>query len=193
MALPSFDLDNPPEAFRRALREHWRMYLMEGIILVVLGAAAVVVPPLAGLAVTIVLGWLFLIGGVVGLAATFSSRGAPGFGWSLLSGIIAIVAGLVLLWHPLAGLVTLTYVLIAYFIVDGIFIIGLAVAHRKELVGRWEWMLVNGIIDLIMAGIIIYGLPWSLAWALGLLVGIDLVFGGLALIRMATAAREDRV
>jgi len=87
-------------------------------------------------------------------------------------------------------LVTLTYVLIAYFIVDGILIIILAITHRRALSGRWEWMLLNGIIDLVLAAVIISGLPGSVVWALGLLVGIDLVFGGASLIAMAMAARR---
>ena len=85
---------------------------------------------------------------------------------------------------------TLTFVLVAYFIVDGAAIILLAIVHRRELSGKWEWMLMNGVIDLILAGIIISGFPGTLVWALGLLVGIDLLFGGAALIAMASAARK---
>ena len=135
------------------------------------------------------LGWLLLIGGITGLISTSGTRGAPGFGWSLLSAILAVIAGVVLLWNPLAGLVTLTYVLIAYFIVDGIFSI-VSIEHRRELAGRWEWMLFSGIVDLVLAAVILLGLPWSLAWALGLLVGIDLIFAGSSLTAMALAARK---
>jgi len=185
-------LGNPDlaAALTKSLHQHWRLFVVEGIILVVLGLAAIIVPPIAGLAATVFLGWLFLIAGIVGLVATLRARQAPGFGWSLFSALVAVIAGGVLLWNPLAGLVTLTYVLIAYFIVDGILIIVLAIAHRRELSGRWEWMMVNGIIDLALAAIILSGLPGSFAWALGLLVGIDLVFGGASLIAMGLAARK---
>ena len=88
------------------------------------------------------------------------------------------------------GLATLTYVLIAFFIIDGVLIISLALAHRRELTGRWEWMLIGGVIDLVLAAIIISGLPGTLAWALGLLVGIDLLWGGFSLVAMALAARN---
>jgi uncharacterized membrane protein HdeD (DUF308 family) len=182
---------NLAAALRRSLHEHWRLLLVEGIILVVLGLAAILVPPLAGLTVTIFLGWLFLIGGVVGLVATVSARHAPGFGWALLSALVALLAGGALLWNPLQGLITLTYVLIAYFIVDGVLMISFAIAHRRELSGRWEWLMFNGVIDLVLAGIILTGLPASFTWALGLLVGIDLVFGGTSLIAMALAARRS--
>jgi hypothetical protein len=113
----------------------------------ILGLAAIIVPLIAGLFATVFLGWLFLIAGIVGLVATLSARQAPGFGWSLLSALAAVIAGGVLLWNPLQGLVTLTYVLTAFFIVDGILIVILAIAHRRELSGKWEWMMVNGVID----------------------------------------------
>jgi uncharacterized membrane protein HdeD (DUF308 family) len=191
--MPTDQLTNPAgieAAFKKSLADHWRLFLAEGVVLVLLGVAAIIVPPLAGLATTIILGWLFLIGGIVGLVATFGAHQAPGYGWSLLSAVVAIIAGLVLLWNPWQGLATLTYVLIAFFLIDGILIVVLALQHRRELTGRWEWMMIGGVMDLVLALIIISGLPGTLAWALGLLVGIDLVWGGMSLIAMALAARS---
>jgi uncharacterized membrane protein HdeD (DUF308 family) len=179
-----------PTTVARLIHDHWGMFLTEGIILTLLGLGAIIVPMLAGLAVTVFLGWLFLLAGVVGLIATFRARQAPGFPWSLLSALVALIAGAALLWSPLQGLVTLTFVLTAFFIIDGILMIVLGIAHRRELSGRWEWLLVNGVLDLVMAAIVIAGLPGTLAWVLGLLVGIDLVFGGFALIAMALDARK---
>jgi len=176
--------------FQKSIHDHWRLFLIEGIVLILLGLAAIIVPPLAGLATTIILGWLFLIGGAVGLVSTVGAHQAPGFGWSLLSAIVAILAGGVLLWNPLQGLARVTYVLVAFFIIDGILVMVLALQHRRELSGRWEWMMIGGIIDLILAAIIIAGLPGTLAWALGLLVGIDLLWGGMSLVGMAMAARQ---
>ncbi len=174
----------------KSLRQHWRAYLIEGIILLLLGVAAIVVPPLAGIGITIILGWLFLIGGVAGLVATYGARHAPGFWWSLLSAVVALLAGASLVSNPLAGLVTLTYVLIAYFVFDGVLSIVHAIEHRREQSGRWEWMLLSGVIDLVLAAVILSGLPGAFAWALGLLVGIDLIFAGSSLIAMAMAARH---
>jgi uncharacterized membrane protein HdeD (DUF308 family) len=170
-------------AFKKSIHDHWRLFLIEGIVLILLGLAAIIVPPLAGLATT--------IGGAVGLVSTVGAHQAPGFGWSLLSAIVAILAGGVLLWNPLQGLATVTYVLVAFFIIDGILVMVLALQHRRELSGRWEWMMIGGIIDLILAAIIIAGLPGTLAWALGLLVGIDLLWGGMSLVGMAMAARSE--
>jgi uncharacterized membrane protein HdeD (DUF308 family) len=173
-----------------AIRAHWKLFLSEGIVLVLLGLAAILVPQIATLAFTLVIGWLFLISGVVGLITTFYMRNAPGFWWSLLSAVVGIAAGLVLLRWPISGSVSLTFVLIAFFVVEGIVTIMYAIDHRNQLSGRWGWMLASGIVDLILAGIIFAGLPETATWALGLLVGINLVFGGTAMIGMAMAAKN---
>ena len=72
------------ETLTQSMHDHWGLFLAEGIILCVLGLAAIVVPPIAGLATTVFLGWLLLVAGFVGLLFTFRARSAPGFGWSLL-------------------------------------------------------------------------------------------------------------
>lgn len=177
-------------AVASAIHEHWVMFLIEGIILVLLGIAAIVLPPIATIAFTIIIGWIFLVSGILGLITTFWARQAPGFWWALISAIIAIAAGIVLLLWPISGAVSLTLVLIAFFVVEGIASILYAIEHRNQLTGRWGWMLFSGIVDLILAAIIFSGLPGTAAWALGLLVGINMVFGGVALIGMALAARH---
>ena len=180
--------------FRRevvsAIHAHWGLFLFEGIVLVLLGAAAIIVPVVATLAFTLVIGWLFLISGGVGLVTTFWMRNAPGFWWALLSAAIALAAGIVLILWPISGTLSLTLVLIAFFVVEGIATLMYAFEHRAQLSGRWGWMLTSGIVDLILAGIIFAGLPGTAAWALGLLVGINMLFGGVAMIGMALAARN---
>jgi uncharacterized membrane protein HdeD (DUF308 family) len=175
-----------------AIHAHWVLFLVEGIILMLLGAAAIIVPVIATLAFTLLIGWLFLISGAVGLVTTFWMRNAPGFWWSLLSAVIGIAAGIVLIRWPISGTVSLTLILIAFFIIEGIATLMYAFEHRAQLSGRWGWMLASGIVDLILAGIIFAGLPETATWALGLLVGINLLFGGAAMIGMALAARAAR-
>ena len=102
------------QAVASAIHEHWKLFLIEGIILALLGVAAIAVPWIATLAFTLVLGWLFLISGIIGLVTTFWMRGMPGFWWSLFSAIIAIAAGLILLTSPVSGALSLTFVLIAF-------------------------------------------------------------------------------
>jgi uncharacterized membrane protein HdeD (DUF308 family) len=191
MTLPQqADAERLGRAFAGALHEHWVLFLVEGIALVILGLIAIVVPPIATIAFTIIIGWVFLVSGILGLITTFWARHAPGFWWALISAIIAIAAGVVLLLWPISGSVSLTLVLIAFFVVEGIASIMYAIEHRNQLTGRWGWMLVSGIIDLILAAIIFAGLPGTALWALGLLVGINMVFGGAALIAIALAARH---
>jgi uncharacterized membrane protein HdeD (DUF308 family) len=185
------DFHQLQQALTQSIREHWVLFLIEGIVLVILGILAVVIPPIATIAVTLVVGWLFLISGIVGLVTTYVARHAPGFWWSLISAVLAVIAGLVLLLWPISGAVTLTLLLIAFFTIEGIVSIMYALEHKKELSGRWGWMLVSGIIDLILAAIILSGLPGTAAWAIGLLVGINLLFGGVAMIGMALHARSD--
>jgi uncharacterized membrane protein HdeD (DUF308 family) len=131
-----------------------------------------------------------LISGIAGLITTFGARHAPGFWWSLLSAILGIAAGLVLLLWPLSGIITLTLLLIVFFIIEGVLSIMYAFDHKRDLTGQWGWMLVSGIIDLVLAAMIFAGLPGTAAWALGLLVGINLLFGGSAMIAMAMHARN---
>jgi len=177
-------------AVASAIHAHWVLFLIEGILLIVLGAAAIILPNVATLAFTLVIGWLFLISGGVGLVTTFWMRDAPGFWWALLSAVIALAAGTVLILWPINGTLSLTLVLIAFFVVEGIATLMYAIEHRSQLSGRWGWMLASGIVDLILAGIIFAGLPETATWALGLLVGINMLFGGTAMIGMALAARH---
>jgi uncharacterized membrane protein HdeD (DUF308 family) len=190
MSMGSGDANELQRALTQSIREHWVLFLIEGIVLVVLGVLAIIIPPIATIAVTIFLGWLFLISGIIGLVTTFWARHAPGFWWSLLSAVVAIAAGIVLLGWPVPGAVSLTLLLIVFFIIEGVLSIMYALEHKKELSGRWGWMLISGIIDLILAAIIWGGLPGTAAWALGLLVGINMLFGGSAMIAMALHARH---
>src|SRR5437764_1437776 len=119
MTLPQ-DVTRMQSEMRAAVREHWQAFLIEGILLVVLGLAAMIVPPLASLAVTIFLGWMFLISGVAGLVLTFWARQMPGFWWSLISAILAVGAGIVLLAQPVQGTLTLTIVVGAYFLAEAV-------------------------------------------------------------------------
>ena len=173
-----------------AVRARWKAFLVEGILLALLGLAAIIIPPLASLAVTIFLGWMFLVSGIAGLALTFWARPMPGFWWSLISAVLAIGAGIILLARPVQGTLTLTIVVGAYFVAEGVATIMYALEHRRELSGRWSWMLVAGLMDIVISFFIIAGLPGSALWAIGLLVGINLLIGGTALIGMALAARN---
>ncbi len=185
------DLTKLQSAMGQAVKAHWKAFLFEGILLAVLGIAALVVPPLASLAITIFLGWMFLISGIGGLIVTFWARNMPGFWWSLFSAALAVLAGMILLARPAQAVLTLTIVVGAYFLAEGVATIMYALEHRRELTGRWSWLLVSGLVDLVISFLVIAGLPGSAEWAIGILVGINLLFGGATLIGMALAARNS--
>ena len=189
MTLPH-DIDKLQSDMSAAVKAHWKAFLFEGILLAVLGLAAMIVTPLASLAVAIFLGWMFLISGIVGLIVTFWARQIPGFWWSLFSAALAVLAGLILIAKPMQGVLTLTIVVGAYFLAEGVTTIMYALEHRRELTERWSWLLVSGLMDILISFLIISGLPGSAEWAIGLLVGINLVLGGASLVGMALAARK---
>jgi uncharacterized membrane protein HdeD (DUF308 family) len=190
MSTTKADFDQLTSSVASSLHAHWRLFLTEGIILLILGILSIVIPPIATIAVEVLVGWLLLMSGVVGLIATLRMRSAPGFWWSLISAVLGIVAGVVLLRWPLSGALSLTLILTVFLVVEGLVSILYAFEHKRELSGRWGAMLFSGLVDLLLAGIIFSGFPGTAAWAIGLLVGVNLVFGGSALIAMALHARK---
>ena len=171
-----------------AIHAHWKLFLAQGILMMVLGLLAVAEPVIASLAVGIFVGWLFFVGGIFRAASVWHSRRAPGFAWSMLTAVLSVVLGLILILRPLAGVLTLTMVLVAFFIVEGVASIIGAIQHRDHL-RSWGWVLFSGIIDLLLAFLIWDGWPSSADWAIGLLVGINMLFLGLSLVMTALAAR----
>jgi uncharacterized membrane protein HdeD (DUF308 family) len=182
------NLDNVRRRLAGAFHAHWKLFLIEGVVMMALGLLAIAIPEVASLAITIFIGWLFFIGGIFRTVSLLQHRGMPGFGWSLATALLAIVLGLVLLLRPIAGVLTLTLALIAFFIIEGVSAILLALEHRRHL-PSWGWVLFSGLVDLLLAFLIWDGWPSSADWAIGLLVGINMVFLGLSLIMTALAAR----
>jgi uncharacterized membrane protein HdeD (DUF308 family) len=182
------DLDDLRRRMAGAIHAHWKLFLVEGIVMMVLGLLAIAEPEIASLAITIFIGWLFLIGGIFRTVSLLQHRDIPGFGWAIATALLAVILGIVLLIRPLAGVLSLTIALIAFFILEGITAILLAIEHRRHL-PSWGWILFSGIIDLVLAFLIWDGWPSSADWVIGLLVGINMVFVGLSLIMTALAAR----
>jgi uncharacterized membrane protein HdeD (DUF308 family) len=181
-------LDDLRNRFAAAIHAHWKLFVAEGVVMIVLGLLAIAVPEVASVAITIFIGWLFFIGGIFRAVSLVQHRDMPGFGWALATALLAIVLGLVLLLRPIAGVLTLTIALVIFFILEGISAILLAIQHRRHL-PSWGWVLFSGLIDLLLAFLIWDGWPSSADWAIGLLVGINMVFSGLSLVMTALAAR----
>jgi uncharacterized membrane protein HdeD (DUF308 family) len=171
-----------------SFRSNSGLYIAEGLLLVALGLIAMLVPPAATLTLELLVGSLLLASGAAGLITTYQLRATAGLWWSLLSALLAIAMGAVLLMAPAQGAVSLTVILIAYFWIEGLASILFAVDQRSEL-PTWPWLLANGAVDLLLGSMIFAGLPSSAEWAIGLLLGINLVFAGCTLIAMAMQAR----
>jgi uncharacterized membrane protein HdeD (DUF308 family) len=183
------DVERVAAAVSATIHKHWALFLAEGILLTVLGMLAILLPAVASLAATLIFGWILLLSGGMGLVTTLRARHAPGFGWSLLSALIGLVAGVLLLARPVLGTLSLTAVLIAFLVAEGVVSIFYATEHRKGFSAGWGWMLASGLLDLVLAVILLAGLPGTAVWALGVLLGVNMIVGGAALISMALQAR----
>jgi len=173
-----------------ALGIHWRLFLFQGLVMLALGVLAVALPVAATMAVDIFVGWLFLICGVVGLTAIIATRNIPAFAWSLVTAALSVAIGILLIWRPVEGALSLTVLLTVLFFVEGIFQIATSIGYRDVIRESWGWMLVSGIADLLLAVIIILGWPMTANWVLGLLVGVNLITSGFAVIMVAIAGRR---
>lgn len=179
----------PMEA--QTIQKHSTWFTIYGIALIVLGALAVLMPGIATLATSIFVGWLLLAGGIFGLVSVIQTgSNAPGFWWNLLTAILYLLAGAVLLWNPIGAAVTLTIVLAAYLLATGAMKVLVAFGYRDAIPGAWLWMLLSAIIDIGLGVLIVAGLPGTAAWVLGLMVGINLVFTGVALVVAANVCRS---
>jgi len=174
------------------LRKHSTWFLIYGILIVVLGALAIVAPGIATLAVTLTVGWLLALGGLFGLVALVSGgTGVPNFWWNLFTSAIYVLAGFAVLTRPMAGVLTLTIILAAYLLAGGVLRIMMAFSYRAHVPAAWFWVLLSGVIDIVLALIIMSGLPDTASWVIGLLVGINLLMMGFSIVMVALAVRRS--
>jgi len=171
------------------IHAHWKLFLTQGVAMVVLGVAAVALPNISTLEIELLVGWLFIVGGFLRVITIFRKCHLPGFWWSLLSGLLAMALGVILIARPLQGIVTLTIVLTAFFVIEGVAAIFIALDFRRHL-HNWGWTLLSGVISLGLAYLIVKGWPSTAAWVIGLYVGINMIFLGWSLIMTSIAARK---
>lgn len=168
------------------IHEHRGWFIALGIGFMILGVAAIFLPLAASLVTTLVLGWLMIVGGVFQGIHAVENRRWAGWGWGLASALLYAIAGILLVVYPITGTLTLTLVLAIFFAVSGALKIIRAVQHRS--LPRWGWLLFDGIVSLALGVLIAVGWPSTAAWALGLLVGIDLLFGGSSMLVIGLSA-----
>jgi uncharacterized membrane protein HdeD (DUF308 family) len=189
-SLSQADIEAKLAKARQHIAEKWGWFLALGIVLILVGIAAICFPLVSTIAAKIFLGWLFLIGGVFLIIHAFSAQGWGGFLWSLLIGVLYLIAGGYLAFFPLTGLLTLAILLAILFVAEGIMEIIMAFrVHPSD--GR-VWLLLSGIAALVVGVLIFLGLPSSAGWALGLLVGINLLFSGWSYVFLAMSGRKAK-
>ena len=178
-----------PAELREALTKNWKLLLVGGVISVILGIIAILLPPLASVTITLLVGIVLLIG-AVGLVAEAISRGTTGHRiWSAILAVVYVIAGVWLIINPAEGTITLTWVLAIFFLIIGLFRLLGGIQGRGK-VPNAGWAIVSGILAIALAVLVIANLPSSAAWAIGLLVGIQLLFDGLMLITTAMAGKR---
>jgi len=159
-----------------------------GVLLIVFGVMAVGSPFLAAVAVSVVVAWLIVLAGIVHLMLAFRVHGAGSMIWKVLVGIAYLCFGIYLILHPVLGVASLTLLLASLFLIEGILNIVLYVNMRP--IHGSSWMLIDGIITLLLGLMIYMQWPSSSAWAIGTLVGISMIFSGVARVMMSLAVRK---
>ena len=180
--------ENVAETAVENLKGKWGWLLTLGILMLIVGFCALSMPFVAALASVLFLGWLLIIGGVLQGVHAFGQKHWGGLFWQLLIGVLYLLIGLMLIVEPLRSLLALTLLLAIFFVVEGIFRI--IAAFRLKPRDNWGWILLNGLVTLVLGALIWAEWPSAAVWAIGLLVGIDLIFGGWSMIMIALAARK---
>lgn len=171
-------------------------YIALGILVVILGVFAINAPFVTGIAVQFLVGAMLLVGGIAQVVHGIQNRDYRRWFWVVVGGLLSVVCAIVMFVHPMLGLSSLTLVLIVFFLVTGVAKVVFAFRSRPEK--GWGWLLFSGIITLLLGFLIWRQWPLSGAWAVGVLVGVGLIFDGMAMIftggvvrSIAKAAEED--
>ncbi len=172
----------------RDLSPAFRWSTVIAVLLMVVGLLAILVPMVSGLAITLVIGWLLCLVGLLHFAFAWKSHATSTVLWELLIGAVYLFGGVYLIVHPVAGMASLTLLLAVYFLFKGI----LEVIQYFQLQPRHGsvWLLVDGIVTLVLAVMIWRSWPFSSVWVIGTLFGISLLFTGISRLMLSLTARR---
>ena len=176
------------EAMRETVRRHSLWYLIQGALMILGGILALIYPIVSSVAVVLFLGWVLIVSGVVQGISLIDARNVPHFWLQLVSVVLSIVVGLLLIRNPEQGLLTITLLLIVFFMVEGFSKVIFSLTIRPF--PNWGWILVSGIIGILLSLFLWANLPVTAIWLLGLLVGIQLISEGAALGYLAWRVRQ---
>lgn len=175
---------------RRQIAEHWGWFLGVGVVFLVAGFAAIAFPLLSTIAAKIALGWIFMVSGLVAILHSFRITAWGGFLLNLVLGALYIFVGAYLAFFPLTGIITLTLLLAALFLAEGV--LQVVMAWRVRPHEGWGWMFFSGCVAIGAGALIALGLPGSATWAIGLLVGLNLLSTGMGFVLLGMAGRRAK-
>lgn len=182
-ANPAQGLRGPAETAKKITG--W--YIGFAVLFIILGIIAIAEPMVAAIAVALLVGWLLIFGGVAHLVSAFGGGGAGRVFWQVLIGVVYLIGGFYFLTHPLVGVGTLTLVLAGIILAEGVLEI---IAFFKTRTSGSVWLLINGLITLLLGGLIWFHWPSSSVWAIGILLGVNLLMTGITRLMFGLAARK---
>jgi uncharacterized membrane protein HdeD (DUF308 family) len=177
------------EAMRQAVKRYSLWYLIEGIVLVAAGVLAILYPVISSVAVIVLLGWLLILSGVVQGISLIGAGHVPHFWLQLISVILAVLIGFLFLRDPEQGLLTITLLLIVFFMIEGMSKVVFALTIRPF--PNWGWVLGSGLVGIALSLILWASLPVTATWLIGLLLGIELISVGAAIAYLAWQVRQS--
>ena len=164
-------------------------FIIEGVLLILLSVLAAILPGIAGVAGALVFGWVLILAGVFGLTSLVGSRHHAHPMLSAVSGVVGLVMGVLIVMHPLIGAAALAILLSAYLLIDGAVMIGIGMDQRERKASGWPWLIVAGLVDLLLGGLILAMGVLSDTALIGFIIAIDLAAAGIAMISLGLHAR----
>jgi uncharacterized membrane protein HdeD (DUF308 family) len=193
MSMSSMSVETASQVIREAMREkvkrHSFWYILQSVLMILGGILALVFPIISSVAIVIFLGWLLIFSGILQAFSLIDVRHVPHFWLQLVSVVLSVLVGILFLRNPGAGLLTLTLLLIVFFMVEGISKIIFSLTIRPF--PNWGWVFASGVIGILLAFYLWANTPVTAIWLLGVLLGIELISEGAALGRMAWQARKS--
>jgi uncharacterized membrane protein HdeD (DUF308 family) len=193
MSISSMSVETASHVIREAMREkvkrHSFWYLLQSVLMILGGILALVFPIISSVAIVIFLGWLLIFSGILQAFSLIDVRHVPHFWLQLVSVVLSVLVGILFLRNPGAGLLTLTLLLIVFFMVEGISKIIFSLTIRPF--PNWGWVFASGVVGILLAFYLWANTPVTAIWLLGVLLGIELISEGAALGRMAWQARKS--